>query len=58
MGTVMTHNAVSADGFTADEKDQADPLSGHYGNGDIELSSGSGTSGRSRLSIRSKTCTQ
>ncbi len=37
MGTVMMHNAVSVDGFIADEKDQVGPLFDYYGNGDIEL---------------------
>jgi dihydrofolate reductase len=40
MGTVMMHNAVSVDGFIADEKDQVGPLFDYYGNGDIELTDG------------------
>ncbi len=40
MGTVMMHNAVSVDGFIADENDQVGPLFDYYGNGDIELTDG------------------
>ncbi|HEY2506463.1 MAG TPA: dihydrofolate reductase family protein [Streptosporangiaceae bacterium] len=40
MGTVMMHNAVSVDGFIADENDQVGPLFDYYGNGDAELIDG------------------
>jgi dihydrofolate reductase len=40
MATVMMHNAVSVDGFIADENDQVGPLFDYYGNGDVELTDG------------------
>ena len=40
MATVVMHNAVSVDGFIADEKDQVGPLFDYYANGDVELVEG------------------
>jgi dihydrofolate reductase len=40
MGTVIMHNAVSVDGFIADEKDQVGPLFDWLANGDAELIEG------------------
>jgi hypothetical protein len=40
MGTAMTHNAVSVNGFIADENDQVGPLFDYYRNGDIDLTDG------------------
>lgn len=43
MSTVVTHNAVSVDGFIADESDDVGPLHDWYYNGDVPLTEGGGT---------------
>jgi hypothetical protein len=46
MGTVVMHNAVSVDGYIADENDDIGPLFECYDNGDVPLTE----SGESKVS--------